>query len=101
MFVGDEAGMVHIWSRDGLYVGSVLQNIYVGDRRQQARQRGFLLPDEVTIGEFWSLDVVHQMESDRYFVAGQSHEFGEHLRVYEVTGLGRIQRARASVIVPK
>ena len=99
VFVGDEAGMVHVWSTDGLYVGSLLRNIYVDDRRQRARQRGFLLEDEVTIGEFWSLDVIQEPNTGRYFLAGQSHEFGEHLRVYEVTGLQRVRRARAVVQV--
>ncbi|MEE3373263.1 MAG: LamG-like jellyroll fold domain-containing protein [Planctomycetota bacterium] len=99
VFVGDEAGMVHVWSTDGLYVGSVLRNIYVDDRRQRARKRGFLLADEVTIGEFWSLDVIQQPNTGRYFLAGQSHEFGEHLRVYEVTGLQRVRRGRARVQV--
>ncbi|MBB73837.1 MAG: hypothetical protein CMJ75_04905 [Planctomycetaceae bacterium] len=99
VFVGDEAGMVHVWSTDGLYVGSVLRNMYVDDRRQRARKRGYLLADEVTIGEFWSLDVVQQPATGRYFLAGQSHEFGEHLRVYEVTGLQGIRRARSVVQV--
>ena len=99
VFVGDEAGMVHIWSRDGLYVASLLNNIYVGNRRGQARQRGYLLPMEVTIGEFWSLDVVRQPRTGRYFLAGQSHEFGEHVRVYEIRGLGDVKRVRADVTV--
>ena len=91
--------MVHIWSRDGLNVASLLDNIYVGKRRGQARQRGYLLPMEVTIGEFWSLDVVRQPRTGRYFLAGQSHEFGEHVRVYEIRGLGDVKRVRADVTV--
>ena len=99
VFVGDEAGMVHIWSRDGLYVASLLNNIYVGNRRAEARQRGYLLPMEVTIGEFWSLDVIRQPATGRYFLVGQSHEFGEHVRVYEINGLRDVKRVRAEVVV--
>ena len=76
-----------------------MNNIYVGNRRAQARQRGYLLPMEVTIGEFWSLDVVRQPRTGRYFLAGQSHEFGEHVRVYEIRGLGDVKRVRANVTV--
>jgi hypothetical protein len=54
---------------------------------------------EVTIGEFWSLDVVRQPRTGRYFLAGQSHEFGEHVRVYEIRGLGDVKRVRADVTV--
>ena len=99
VFVADEVGLVHIWSRDGLYVASLLKNIYVDNRRQQARQRGYLRPYEVTIGEFWSLDVVQQPQTGRFFVVGQSHEFGEHVRVYEVTGLQDIKRVQSHVTI--
>ena len=54
---------------------------------------------EVTIGEFWSLDVVRQRRTGRYCLAGQSHEFGEHVRVYEIRGLGDVKRVRAEVTV--
>ena len=91
--------MVHIWSRDWLYVASLLNNIYVGNRRAEARQRGYLLPMEVTIGEFWSLDVIRQPATGRYFLVGQSHEFGEHVRVYEINGLRDVKRVRAEVVV--
>ncbi len=55
--------------------------------------------NRLTIGEFWSLDVVQQQGSGRYFLAGQSHEFGEHVRVYEIRGLGDVKRVRADVTV--
>jgi len=99
VFLADEVGPVHIWDKDGLYVATVLANMALDNNRSKARAKGYLPLMAMTIGEFWSMNVVEQPGTGRIFLVGQSHEFGEHIRIYEIQGLDRLVRLVGKVTV--
>ena len=99
VFVADEVGPIHIWDADGLYVTTLLVNIALDNNVAKARAKGYLPLMAMTIGEFWSMNAVRDARTGRTFVVGQSHEFGEHLRIYEIVGLDRIARRTGRVTV--
>lgn len=101
LFVSDEPGIVHIYDPDGLYVATLLNDMTDGSHYRAALSTGVLPKMSITIGEFWQMRVVQHPKTKKIYIIGQSHEFGEHLKVFEILGLDEIYRTRGTTRIAK
>jgi len=92
LFISDEPGPVDVWTDDGLYLNTMLEDAYRGVSPLTSLM-------SATQGELWQLRVFRHPRTGKVYMLIQAHEGGEHVRCYEVTGLEGVQRARGTIEV--
>ncbi len=91
-FVGDEAGLVDIYSHDGLYVSTVLHDPTRGHHHRKDVMT-------TTPSEAWHIAAYRHPDTGATYVLTQSHEGGQHVRAYEVLGLDDVRRSEGTIAI--
>lgn len=92
VFAGDEPGPVDIYSPDGLFVSTVLN-----DPTRGHHHRTDVMTH--TPSESWHIAAYRHPDTAATYLLTQSHEGGQHLRTYEILGLDGIRRSEGTITV--
>jgi hypothetical protein len=94
--INDEPGIVHLWNEDGLYVTTVLRDMSINHPDQNFFQDFWNIPKYLSdplvaaFGEFWHMSAEVHPTTGKVYIYTQSHEGGQHMRVFEILGLDGI-----------
>lgn len=113
VLINEEVGPVHIWSGEGLYVGTLLRDM---SRRRHTASPGEGLtsyyqefwekpkwlsdPYASVFSEAWHISSLVHPVTKKVYLYTQAHEGGEHLRIYEILGLEQIVRTSGPIRTP-
>jgi len=91
--VNDEPGIIHFWNSDGLYITTLLRDMSINHPHQNFFWDFWVTPKWLsdplvsTFGEFWHMSAEVHPTTGKVYIYAQSHEGGQHMRVFEILGL--------------